>query len=255
MTDPHLNLFYSYNRDNELIENNLTRAWIVSLQLLSPAVRNQLLHALLDKPLLTLTSKKITDISFEQSQFALQGYMDQEISKKARYQFVIAIASNRFKDEEVEDTGEGSTSKVQLYDGSIPDGWIYEPGKYCFLVESKIGENPLDSSQLFSHSKWLGLEEEDIPEHMLSITWVDVIEAIEALGEPLNDQESLILEYFVQFLRYYGYRIFKGFAFNKQADCPTYSVRSQLHRQTPPPRLDFSRLNTPPEFRFAGANS
>ena len=36
-TDRYLNLFYSYNRDNELIENNLTRAFIVTLQTIEPA--------------------------------------------------------------------------------------------------------------------------------------------------------------------------------------------------------------------------
>lgn len=252
--DRHLNLFYSYNHDNELIENNLTRAWIVTLKLLSQSVRNRLLHILFDKPCLSLTTNEISDISFEQAQFALQGNMNPEISKNAKQKFVITIASNLLDSDEVEDSGEGAVSKVQLY-RSIPDGWIYEPGEYCFLVEAKIGENPLDSSQLLSHSIWLGLEDKNKQEYMLSITWVNVIEAIEALERPFNDQESLILTDFVQFLRHYGYRTFKGFSFNTLKDCPSYSVKSPRYSQMASPQFDFSNLNTPPEFRFKGANS
>jgi len=44
--DRHLNCFYTYNQSNELIEDNLTRALIVTLSWLSNTTRNSLLHKL-----------------------------------------------------------------------------------------------------------------------------------------------------------------------------------------------------------------
>ena len=72
MTDQHLNLFYTYNRDSELIENNLTRAWIVTMRMLSAETRSQLLQALFKVPLLSLGSLLPV---FPRLAF-LQGHMD-----------------------------------------------------------------------------------------------------------------------------------------------------------------------------------
>ena len=49
--DRHLNLFYTYNRDPEFIENNLTRAFIVTLRALGGDTRRALLKQLLLEPL------------------------------------------------------------------------------------------------------------------------------------------------------------------------------------------------------------
>ena len=70
MTDPHLNLFYSYNQDNELIENNLTRAWIVTLRMLSAEIRNLFLQTLF-KNHLQVPDEQLP--SFRTAHFALQG--------------------------------------------------------------------------------------------------------------------------------------------------------------------------------------
>ena len=51
MPDRHLNLFFSYNSDNELIENNLTRAFVVMLRAVGPSTRERILHHLLQAPL------------------------------------------------------------------------------------------------------------------------------------------------------------------------------------------------------------
>ena len=99
MLDSHLNLFYSYNRDNELIENNLTRALIVSLGFLTEATRDRFLNELLNESLSRIGIDSIP--SFHNAEFALQAYMDKQIIKKCTQRYVVIIATDRFL--EIED--------------------------------------------------------------------------------------------------------------------------------------------------------
>ena len=52
MAQEQLNLFLSYNRDTELIENNLTRTFIVALSLITPGARQDVHSRLLSSRLL-----------------------------------------------------------------------------------------------------------------------------------------------------------------------------------------------------------
>ena len=248
MIDPHLNLFYSYNRDNELIENNLTRAFIATLRLLSPSGRDALLQTLLSGPLQRLNAAVP---SYESCQLALQAHVDRELSRRIPLRILITLASDRIV------MAEEENNKDQQLDTylSIPDGWIYDQkAGYCFLIEAKVGSNPLNQHQVLSHAdKWLMINAEQLPDHLISLTWIDVIRAIEHLkGNTeeyhLNIQESLVLDELVAFLSLYGYRIFRGVTWGDLQPSPDFMFSNKLLAKAD--WHQFLDLNHPPNFRI-----
>lgn len=237
MEAPHLNLFYSYNRDNELIENNLTRAWIVTLRMLSPEVRRALLVSLLKPPV---------DVVFTEPQFSLQGYMDLSTARTAQRKYVVALATSSFNDVSTPHDFESG------YEGSIPDAWIYDAGgEYCYLVEAKVGDYPLTSVQLRSHAAhWLGLSGDQFKDHLVSLTWFDVLDSISRIQAVGSQQERQLLENLVGFLGYYGYRLFTGFDISNLQLPPDDFM---MPVSTPPDTaawLDPAGLFLPPDFTW-----
>jgi hypothetical protein len=256
-----MNLFYSYNESNQLIENNLTRAWIVSLKLLSGMVRNHLLKALLARP---LGVERLPD--FSQARFALQAHMSKEISRQSAQRFILAIATERFEEDQEEpdeavDTGSASTMQPSG-GGSIPDGWIYEEKNYVYLVESKIGTNPLGAPQLFGEARdWFGFDEQEARGHILALTWYDVMAAIERTIQGarsgkllLNGQEHLILNEFGTYLGFFGYRLFRGFRLSELGNKPDFSVLpsgySHAGESDQEGSLTFSGMREPPKLKL-----
>ncbi len=237
MFDPHLNLFYSYNRDSELIENNLTRAMIVSLKILSGQVRDCLLKALLKE---SVDAKNLLLPDFAGASFALQGHLDKAKASSYRRKYVVTIASDSYKDDTEKTIG-----------SSIPDGWIFnDADDYCYLIESKVGLNPLDTSQVKSHSVgWLGLKPEEIGSHVISLSWYDVLEAIVQARKKvlLNEQEQIILDALKEYIGFFGYRLFGGFGLEKLENCPPFAI-------FPARSLDFSGLVGPSAFSLGRAN-
>ena len=214
MTDWHLNLFYSYS--HALVEDNLTRAFIMALHLVSGHVRDGLLKSLLQNECSRLDCGDVLDtVDFTEAQFALQGYMEKGISQHVPLSYLMTIASHKYIP--------SGDDNIPSYTTSIPDAWIYHPDNgYCFLIEAKIGTNPLNDIQLYSHAQeWLCLVgEENIHRHILSLTWFDVLQAIhdirvESAQHPfsLNQQEASILSDLQEYLGFFGYRLFHGFHF------------------------------------------
>lgn len=220
MTDPHLNLFYSYNRDIELIENNLTRALIVTLRLLSGETRNKLLRELFDIPIRNLGG--ITP-PFSSASFTLQGYFDTSLLEQIKQKWVVTIATER----ELQESLDPSIQWDGVSGDSIPDAWIYDPDEgYCFLIEAKIGSNPLDARQVLSHAKgWLGIPKKHLSKNLIPLTWPDILRAIESVDpERISSSETKILGELTQFLGYYGYDLFEGFEFDGICEVPNFSL-------------------------------
>jgi hypothetical protein len=246
--DRHLNLFYTYNRDVQLIENNLTRAWIVSLRALGGNARHDLLRRLLKKPLADIgQAGHVTSFDFTNPQFALQNHMDKAQARSCQYRYVLAIATEPAADIADEP---GKKRDDQQYYGSIPDAWILDAGTYCFLIESKIFGYPLSDEQIDSHAKgWLNLEQAGKSSWLLSISWNDVAEASfqtrKHLTE-LNDQECHILDEFISYLLYHRYRPhFAGFDLASLPKLPAWTLG-----QRRPLGLDLPGLVMPPSFRI-----
>lgn len=251
MTDRHLNLFYSYNHDRELIEDNLTRAFIVSLRMLLPETRHHLLRSLLQHPSkCESTSGPFVASSFHDAQFALQDHIEDQINYhvkrnrplKFAQKWVVAISTATPEDITATHEGDGK---------GRPDGWLYDMDQdYCYLIESKVGANPVNNRQLRRHAKWwFGLEGRDFEEHLICCTWHDVLRAIDTVCElgkshelQLGIQDTAILESLAQFLGYFGYRRFRGFHFDALQPPPSFL----LFR----PQILPAQLEMPPGFRL-----
>ena len=248
MKDLHLNLFYSYNRDNELIENNLTRAFIVTLRLLSPDARDALLQALLKEPLQRLGAP---EHSYHNVKMALQSNMNREHSQRLPFRYLIAMTSDRVIMSEEVDFEEIVSG---IYD-SIPDGWIYDPDSdFCFLNEAKVGSNPINEVQVLSHAGiWLGIDAHKLPKHLISLTWIDVIQAVRSLnqtsdGITFNTQEIMLLDELVDFLGLFGYRIFTGISWDNLQQHPDFYLSNYLLSHAD--WHQFSGLYPAPDFRL-----
>ena len=139
--------------------------------------------------------------------------MDKSQAGRCQHRYVLAIATETTKDisgESVDHSGH------RHYEDSIPDAWIFDAEQYCFLVEAKIGGNPLNDKQIRSHAMgWLKLSEDELESHILSVSWVDVVEAAYQTLKHLttmNDQECYIFVALIEYLSYAHYRRrFAGF--------------------------------------------
>lgn len=247
--DLHLNLFYSYNQGNELIENNLTRAFIVTLKLLTPITKHKLLHTLFSNLLPQAQSGKY---SYYDAKVALQSHIDINKVRQMPERFLLTLASDRIILEEEEGQIDWS-SKIYF---SIPDGWIFDyQAGWVVLIESKVGINPLNEQQLVSHAdKWLGIKSSHLAKHLISANWRDVITAIQQIvtdvdADNLNQQERMLLSEFLDFLGYYGYRKFIGFIWRSLQLPPRFMLRK--HRFSNYKRkefLQFTNLLSAPNF-------
>ncbi len=248
MTDPHLNLFYSYNQDNELIENNLTRAWIVTLRMLSAETRNLFLQTVLKDHFLVAREELP---SFGASHFALQGNIDKHQARQFSQKYVLTIATQREFESGLFQPGGGD---------SIPDAWIYDDEQgYCFLIESKVGGNPLNAEQVHRHAKiWFGIDNQTEPgnfeNQLISLAWLDILKiAKNPVIDIANSQEQLLLQEFASFLGFFGYRLFRGFEFRSLQDIPSFSL-TQIEVANSTKFLDFSNLQEAPNFHFGNTD-
>ena len=141
---------------------------------------------------------------YSKMKFSFQGHMNKKKTRSFKHSFILAIATEFYEKDE---------NYIEFYENSIPDAWMYDDEKgLCFLIESKVGQNPLDKMQLNSHAhEWLGLDEqEEINKRILSIKWFDLLTAIEQLhvlsnkGElAMNQQELLIIQSLIEYLGFY----------------------------------------------------
>jgi hypothetical protein len=249
--DRHLNLFYTYNRDPEFIENNLTRAFIVALRVLGDSARQELLKQLLREPLARVDQSQLVDtLNLAKAQFALQNHMDKSQASRCQHRYVLAIATDAVEDIIGESYDKGDR---QHYEGSIPDAWIFNAKEHCFLVEAKIGSNPLGDKQIRNHAiGWLKLPEDELDSHILSVSWVDVVEAAyQTLQQltTLNDQERYVLDALITYLSYFRYRRrFAGFDLASLSVPPSFRLTERV-----PFGLNLTGLDAPPGFRLSGS--
>lgn len=268
MADRHLNLFYTYNRDNELIENNLTRAFIVFLSTVSGEVRHKILSTLLERSDETIgMSADAEGLDFKDSRFALQSNIDLRLSQNADRKALLTIStepldipsSTLVADPDA--TGESEDDcDFPSVSTSRPDAWIYdEKGAYCILIEAKVGSYPLEIAQLQAHAGgWLNscLQRLKSNNSLFSITWFDVLRTLrDVLNDqsPLDRSEERLLSHMMEFIGYYGYPMWDDFAFSDLTAPPDWVISdSPLPPESTTPSsgslgLDFQRLSSPPD--------
>ncbi len=233
MADKHLNLFYTYNRDTELIENNLTRAFVVLLSVVSGQTRQKILSTLLKRSRKSgNVAADVEDLEFTNACFALQSNINQSIPQNSRRKLLLTISTEPLV---LASGAVGQDAETENKDGrgsmSIPDAWIYDSGgSYCVLIEAKVGSYPLDIGQLKAHERgWFGSDLQDLDScnSLCSVTWIDVLMV---LREVLNDRsygdpsDATLVSHLAEFLGFYGYRLFDGFDLNDLHDPPDLTI-------------------------------
>jgi hypothetical protein len=258
MTDRHLNLFFSYNHDTDLIENNLTRAWIVTMQLLSCELRERLLQMLLGEELRKRgAGLSRREPSFAATEFALQSHMDRRFSWCCSDKYIVAIASERKgnNDNPAEsDPAERRNAPGVRGSGSIPDAWIFDrAASFCLLVEAKVSTNPLDDGQIAAHgANWFGLSKQELGAHLIPVSWDDLANVIDGIlsdiaGAHLGalTPEKSMLTHLGEYLTFFDYRAFRGLPLNAMPDAPAFTLGGRgIHLPA------FIRLGAPPGFRL-----
>ena len=100
-----------------------------------------------------------------------------------------------------------------------------------FLIQLKVGINPLNNQQLVSHAvKWLGISATLLPSRLISLDWINVISAIQEIesakdGNDINQQERILLAQLMDFIGYYGYRKFDGIIWTDLRLPPKFFLR------------------------------
>jgi hypothetical protein len=247
--DKHLNLFYSYNRDNELVENNLTRAFIVSLSFLNSDIKNLFLNRILEKAF----REKFPDHThpfpeFQSAEFALQNSIPSLVVDIVTQKYILAIATDKLPNDEETSLEE---KIISLYN-SVPDGWIYSiKDNYCFLIESKVGQNPLNKTQLASHSKALKLPRDKLSSHAISIQWWDVLESINWISKAGLTGDTQILNHLKSYLGFFGYEDFSGFNFLGLNSPPGFSFSQQSgYSEAKPIFSEIGNIKQKPRFEL-----
>ncbi len=269
MADRHLNLFYTYNRDNELIENNLTRAFIVFLSTVSGEVRHKILSTLLERSDKTIgMSADAGGLDFKDARFALQSNINPYLSQNAGRKVLLTVStepldvSSRTVGADTNSTGESEDdSTFPSVFTSRPDAWIYdENGAYCILIEAKVGSYPLEIAQLQAHAEgWLrsSLQQLKSENSLFSITWIDVLRTLrDVLNDhaPIDRSEARLLSHMMEFIGYYNYPMWDDFDFSALSAPPGWVISdSSLPIEGTIPSsgslgLDFQQLTSPPDF-------
>lgn len=261
MADRHLNLFYTYNRDTELIENNLTRAFIVFLSVISGEGRHKILSTLLKRSHRTVNDPaNVERLDFRDACFALQSNIDRGLAKSSVRKLLLTISTEPLDiSPGIVAAGRNSTDGSENDSGptSVPDAWIYSDTRaYCILIEAKVGSYPLNIGQLEAHaSDWFGSSLGDLNSRnsLCSITWIDVLKTLRDASNDdscVNPSEKALLSHLTEFINYYGYRLFEGFDFTGLCDSPGLSLRGLRSPESRVLDLNFHQLAPPPEFVF-----
>lgn len=134
MEDKHLNIFFSYNRDNQLIENNMTRAFIVTMEIVSQELKIRFLSRLLEPDIDFKALSKDKNICF-----AMQDKLPvSRINlKKIPNKYLIALSGTKAIEDLEKYQDPASFNKVVASPTIRPDGWIFENAKlpnYCFII-------------------------------------------------------------------------------------------------------------------------
>ncbi len=253
--DKHLNFFYSYNQDEELIENNLTRVLMVTLMGISDKTRNNMLSSLNDN---------LSQYNYNAVEFALQGNIATN-TKDYKNKYIVTIASDKIiqntedylvihkdviKETLINQTPPSDSNPIlnSLCRGAIPDAWIYDPNyyEYCFLIECKTQDDYLYFPQIIRHAyNYYGLTDlKEINKITIRLTWDDVLESIDLIGAFENEQEQFIIENFIQFLGFFGFSLFRGFDFKAIPARPNIDISIKESYQL----FIFDRLKQPPDI-------
>lgn len=244
MNDHHMNIFRSYN--HALIENNLTRAFMVTLRFLSSDCRNLFLKKLF---------KKFNHYDFKNVELALQGNIPIPLDKIRVIPHRIAIALIGFhyiENLDVYKSPEKYNSEVIYSDTSHPwnDAWIIdgnlENPKFCFMFECKGVGDILTAEQIIAYSKDY-LRHDNYSEFQNNheiVTWYDVFSISEHLLTcDISDFERNLLYDFIEYLKMNNVVPFKGFNFHNMPQKFKYKILFKIN-------FNFKKIPAIPDIKI-----
>ncbi len=198
MTDFHHNIFYYYrgakqsNLDvDPQQEDNTTKALINTLEHCSSQVVVEFL--------------KWLDI-------AADGKVKFELQKKTIGEWKIRRRSQRLLLGLVSDKGQNTICaelEGPAEGNSRPDAWLYGEN-YVVLIESKVGNAPLELKQMRCHFQKLQTGANQQPRCEVR-TWAEVHQFFIGILSKLSDQDKWLVEQFTQYLEWNNMTEFTGF--------------------------------------------
>lgn len=265
--DPHLNLFYSYapgslSKENferaKQLEDNHTRAFIITLMLLDTDSQKQFLNHLLPKEVkskqfnydLQTTSlyskskeipKYVIVLQRDDSNISLDDIqnLDHEILVELESDENKSLIKNInacIKDECDFEIGEiviplGQLySIIQLLSGNRPDAWIIGDKEAC-LIESKIGNNSVSPYQIYRHitghsglnitSKNLKANNENLT--IINVTWEEIANYFREV-----DKNNFIVEQFLKYITMTGQTLNFDYIIDNKLDSEVHKEQMNL---------------------------
>lgn len=221
--DKHLNIFYSY--EHKYLENNMTRAFIVTLKTLSPEKRNEFLNKLFCSD-----ENYSYNLDFKKSRFAFQGNIDlnEDEFHKIDFKILVSLTGNKFIEDIEQYEDSKKFKKIEVSKKSRPDAWIYyneaQPS-FCFLFECKPVSVLLNARQIISYGKqyYDYRSYKDVERSLIYLTWYDIIEVCSELlknKKALNNSEIVILYDLIEYLEWNDVIYFIGFDFQSMPVLP-----------------------------------
>lgn len=215
MPDRHLNLFCSYG--NHRIEDNVTRALIVTLRRLSPVYQRLVLRDVLVpeerddlRKRIQLTARQPLDFDLQVHASARgdeqDGTADSEVKLTSNTGILVGLHAGESSDVDLDAIR--SSNRDARVDATIAD----PEGDVTAVVEVKLGPD-LDATQMTRHrERFFDLEEEDHEGILSDVTWTDLIGYLGNLADQRTGREDeYVLREFISYADMLGLSPFMGF--------------------------------------------
>ena len=142
----------------------------------------------------------------------MQGNIDSSILHKSKVKKVITLTDYNCVESLEIYNDPRKYQKVEVSDLNRPDAWIYDSEHYefCYLIETKPLMTELKADQYISYAKqYFNYSYKELEQNFINITWYDILQALPMINA--NEQESILISDFEEYLLFCGIKIFNGF--------------------------------------------
>ncbi|CAN5766537.1 hypothetical protein BH20ACI4_BH20ACI4_16840 [soil metagenome] len=266
--EKHLNLFYSYNQGNlssseriKQLEDNLTRALIVTVKSLEISNQNLFIKTLLGKDSASksfvfdlqntnnydkksISEKFVIILQRNKSTFTIGDFKNlktsflENKSEQEKTDIVKKIKKHLASEDESDILIENVSVKyselnsiLQLLYGNRADAWIIGE-KETLLFETKIGNNTVSKYQIFRHitgKNGFNLKQNELTEKnskisIINITWDEICSIFLKLKETANQREQFLISEFIEYISMTGQKLNLNYIIKGDID-------AEIHRE------------------------
>ncbi|MFZ1288914.1 MAG: hypothetical protein WAR79_02405 [Melioribacteraceae bacterium] len=272
--DPHFNLFASYSKgklekenlkhanssyydllpdgkiEKDILEDNLTRAFLITLSALKNNQIEEFLNNL-SKGTPKFHIKKNTEIVLDLQNLNNEK-LKEKISDKNTEKVLLTITTSNIIciDDIIKELINTSVEK-----GSRPDGWIIF-NNTTILIESKIKDNELDKKQLIRHlKKQFQLNNDEIKDKvfsLISVTWKEVNNCLfNVTVNYENEISKIYLKHFKELLIMTGLNLDLSFITEEKQGYERNKAKAQFPLLLQKLDEKVKGLGFPPDFEIA----